>query len=58
MKMAEVILNPKSLDDYRKFLAIKKLPAWRIKGRVAWFPDEYADRIGVLHEEYGEETDE
>ncbi len=56
--MAEVILNPKSLDDYRKFLAIKKLPAWRIKGRVAWFPDEYADRIGVLHEEYGEETDE
>jgi superfamily II DNA or RNA helicase len=35
------------LDDYRKFLAIKRLPAWRIKGRQAWFPDEYADRLGI-----------
>lgn len=43
----KVHLDTKSIDDYRKFLAIKRLPAWSIRGSVATFPDEYADRIGV-----------
>jgi hypothetical protein len=48
--MATVTLNPSNLEDYRRFLAIKKLPCWRIKGRQAWFPDEYADFVGVESE--------
>jgi superfamily II DNA or RNA helicase len=41
----ELTLNPASLDDYRKFLAIKKLPHYRFTGRTASFPDEYAERV-------------
>jgi superfamily II DNA or RNA helicase len=40
-------INPKSIEDYKTFLAIKRLPAWRIKGREAWFPDEYAATLGI-----------
>ncbi len=36
---------------YRRFLAIKQLPQYRISGREAWFPDEYADRLGIGHVE-------
>ena len=39
-------LNTSSIDDYRKFLAIKRLPAYSFTGREAWFPDEYAQQIG------------
>ncbi len=42
-----VTLDPNSVDSYRQFLAIKELPAYSIRGRVAEFPDEYASRIGV-----------
>ena len=45
--MAIITLDPKNIDDYRTFLQIKSLPAWRISGREAWFPDEYADRLGI-----------
>lgn len=41
----QVILDPKSIESYRQFLAIKRLPSWRIRGRVAEFPDEYAEWI-------------
>ena len=44
----QMTLNTKSLDDYRSFLKIKRLPAWSIRGSAASFPDEYADRIGVV----------
>jgi len=40
-----VLLDTRSLDSYRQFLAIKQLPSWSIQGRVASFPDEYAERI-------------
>ncbi len=43
----KAILNPNSIDDYRMFLRIKSLPAYRVRGRVAEFPDEYAGRIGL-----------
>lgn len=41
----QIRLDPHSIDSYRQFLAIKKLPVWDIRGRVATFPDEYAERI-------------
>ena len=36
-----------SLGSYRRFLRIKSLPRYEIRGRLAWFPDEYAGDIGV-----------
>lgn len=43
----QILLNPNDVESYRTFLAIKELPAYRIRGRVAEFPDEYAKRIGA-----------
>lgn len=40
--MQTIKLNSKSVDDYRKFLRIKSLPNYEIRGRVAYVPDEYA----------------
>jgi superfamily II DNA or RNA helicase len=40
-------LNPNSIDDYRKFIAIKSLPRFSFTGREAWFPDEYAAKLGL-----------
>lgn len=34
-------------NSYRQFLRIKQLPRYKFTGRCAWFPDEYANRIGV-----------
>lgn len=42
-----VSLNPSSIDDYKRFLQIKSLPRYSITGRQAWFPDEYASRLGI-----------
>lgn len=41
----EVLLDTSSIDSYRMFLAIKQLPSWNIRGRLATFPDEYAEAI-------------
>lgn len=43
----KLVLNPRSVESYRTFLKIKKLPAWNIRGRLATIPDEYADRLGI-----------
>lgn len=43
--MAEIYLDVRSIEDYRKFLRIKSLPQYEFRGRMAWFPDEYADRV-------------
>jgi superfamily II DNA or RNA helicase len=43
----KIVLDPNSIDDYRKFIAIKSLPRFKFTGREAWFPDEYADRLGL-----------
>lgn len=40
-------LLTRDVNGYRRFLAIKSLPQYRFQGRSAWFPDEYADRIGI-----------
>lgn len=43
----DVYLDPRRLEDYRTFLAIKQLPVYSFCGRTAWFPDEYAHRLGL-----------
>lgn len=42
----QVILDTNSIEDYRRFLAIKRLPTYSIQGHVASFPDEYASFVG------------
>jgi hypothetical protein len=44
----KLLLNPKSLADYQTFLRVKRLPVYRIRGRVAEFPDEYAADLGIV----------
>lgn len=44
----QLLLNPRSVESYRQFLKVKQLPAWQIRGRLATFPDEYADRLGMV----------
>lgn len=39
--------NPNLVEDYRRFLQVKGLPRFRIVGRTAEVPDEYAHLIGV-----------
>lgn len=41
----EIDLN--TIDGYRTFLKVKALPVYKFTGREAWFPDEYAGRVGV-----------
>lgn len=48
-----VTLDPSSIVSYRQFLAIKKLPAWSIRGRVAEFPDEYAQQVMGINPQVG-----
>jgi superfamily II DNA or RNA helicase len=43
----QMTLNPRSLESYQKFLAIKQLPSYKIRGKVATFPDEYGIKLGV-----------
>lgn len=43
----QVYLDTASIESYDRFLAIKSLPAYRINGRIAEFPDEYSDRVGL-----------
>ena len=40
-------LDPTNIEDYHTFLRVKSLPTYSIRGRVAEFPDEYADRLGI-----------
>lgn len=42
-----VHFDPASVDDYKTFLKVKALPQYRIVGRSAWFPDEYAKSLGL-----------
>lgn len=43
----KISLDSKSADSYRQFLQIKRLPTYKMQGRTAIFPDEYASRIGI-----------
>jgi superfamily II DNA or RNA helicase len=41
----KLLLETHTTEGYRTFLRIKSLPQYRIRGREAWFPDEYASLV-------------
>jgi superfamily II DNA or RNA helicase len=43
----KLTLDLNSPTDYRTFLRVKSLPVYRFTGREAWFPDEYAEAVGL-----------
>jgi len=44
----EVIVDfPQTIEGYRRFLAVRRLPRYRFRGAFAEIPDEYASLIGV-----------
>jgi len=45
--MSELYLDPHNVDDYATFLKVKALPTYKIRGRIASFPDEYAKLLHV-----------
>lgn len=49
--MIRLSFNTSSIEDYRKFLAVKRLPKYRFVGSFAEVPDEYAHLIGVSNAE-------
>lgn len=49
-----IVLNPNSIDDYRRFLAVKQLPIYKVRGCEVWFPDEYAERLGMAPQATGD----
>ena len=53
----ELVLNPRSIDDYRTFLSVKRLPRYRFTGRTASFPDEYADRVVAGYKQASQPVD-
>lgn len=42
-----LMLDLNTTDGYRTFLKVKALPVYSFTGREAWFPGEYADRLGL-----------
>lgn len=44
----DVTLNTNDIDDYRLFCKIKRLPTYQLRGHLATFPDEYAERLGMV----------
>ena len=42
-----ITFNTNSPADYRTYLAVRRMPRYRIVGRDAEFPDEYASLIGL-----------
>lgn len=42
-----ITLDPNCIESYRKFVKIKSLPTYKVTGRSIWFPDEYADLVGL-----------
>lgn len=47
----QLCLDYNSLDSYRLFLAAKRLPRYRVIGRVIEFPDEYASLLGLAQQQ-------
>jgi superfamily II DNA or RNA helicase len=46
--MMRLTFDPQSMQDYERFIAVKRLPHYRVDGRVATFPDAYAERLGLV----------
>ena len=45
--VVSIPIDTSSIDDYRRFIAIKSLPRYRFSGGFAHVPDEYAKLIGI-----------
>lgn len=43
----KLLLNTGRIEDYRLFLAVKRLPRYRVTGHEVEVPDEYASLLGV-----------
>jgi len=43
--MPTIVLNPNDVADYERFLKIKGLPYYRVRGRECTFPDEYTKHV-------------
>lgn len=43
----QIVLDSSCVDSYQTFLKIKSLPTYKITGRLAEFPDEYASLVGM-----------
>lgn len=43
----KLTIDLNTTTGYRQFLQVKSLPVYRFTGREAWFPDEYASRLGL-----------
>ena len=43
----KLLIDLNTVEGYHAFLKVKSLPVYTFTGREAWFPDEYADRIGL-----------
>lgn len=41
------VIRPRSIEDYDRFLKIKRLPRRTFSGYGAEFPDEYASKVGL-----------
>ncbi len=46
-KLITVDFNTGSLDDYRRFLAVRRLPEYEFRGSSALVPERYASLLGV-----------
>lgn len=42
-----ITLDPNSIESYRQFIKAKSLPIYQVTGRSVWFPDEYANEMGL-----------
>lgn len=45
--MPSLTFDLHSIESYRMFLKVRSLPSYRIQGRQATFPDEYAHLLGI-----------
>lgn len=43
--LTRIALDTSSIEDYRKFIAVRGLPVYRFAGRDAIIPSEYASRV-------------
>lgn len=43
----QITFNTRSMDDYRRFIALRQIPTYSWRGETAIVPDEYAHLIGT-----------
>ena len=43
----KINFDTRSVEDYRRFLAVRRLPLYRFRGTSAEVPEEYVSQIGL-----------